>query len=792
MVTISAQSTRTSAAVIRYVMKDPVAISAINSPVVLFEQRLRQVRVQHGKDGVRAKVEVDERGRARRGVDGSAIVVTDSRGHTIYEARYLQAYCLVQSFGPDELDPDDPASWEQAQELGRALAQDRFSGHPVLIVTEVNGRSGCVHNHIVVGAIHVQTGLSLDSNVVTHARLALHHDRVLREHCFEQRRDMQAITAAAQTQINALRARAEADMPLGISATQRRRRLLAAENYVRLKGVAGTSSTQDREYRRRREFDRYLLREQDRAAALDIGVDPEPERFSEIELEARIRSALSDPRSQSWETLSDAAREYRVTIEQRGKDVSYGQMLIQPDGTVAEPSRAHLRRGGQPGSGKGLGDGFRLTDVEAAIQRNVAQHQAATTADLLLPAVAELRAQQQELDRRMSVRRAESSARLAELEAAIDTDVAALEGRIAHRREVLAAEHADVSRAQRTILDNPPTAYRGMSSELLADLADEKVIVRSAWIGPLRSIREANLEAMRDQHELSRDEAAYLDVLWRSLDCPTTADERGKPVVSVSVSVSPPVPVVTTHEQDSGPVVADSASASPALVGEPNVASAVSDQPLEQTPPSASGTDTAQDTNARAPISSVIRAVASARQHHRSKVRQIRATTDNMQSRLDGLAELEETWHGRLPSTLDQRRAFEQTANQIGIGDAVLARVQAHLDPQLHAVLTQRVEQARAHDASIERLKKLDRARPGLARAAQRDPSGSGPRRLRTNLSDARFEQGYQQRIRADRSAGIYDPRPRERMEYLKLKTAAAAAELQETEHQPQTDDEIQ
>ncbi|MFP3454435.1 hypothetical protein R0K30_22795, partial [Bacillus sp. SIMBA_154] len=82
------------------------------------------------------------------------------------------------------------------------------------------------------------------------------------------------------------------------------------------------------------------------------------ERFSEIVLESRIRETLNDPRVQSWDDAAEIGRENGVTIKRRGRDVSYGMMLAQSDGALAEPARAHTRRGGVKDSGKGLGDGY--------------------------------------------------------------------------------------------------------------------------------------------------------------------------------------------------------------------------------------------------------------------------------------------------------------------------------------------------------------------------------------------------------------------------------------------------
>lgn len=374
MATISSQSTRTAGAVSRYALKEPVAVSAVNASVPLFEHELAMIRTRHGKDGVRPKVLTDESGKTVRDQDGAPVNVKNSKGNTVYEAKFVQAYALVQSYGHDELDPDDPQSWARAQELGRALVEDRFPGHPALIATEVNGRSGCVHNHIIVGAVHPGTGKSIDTNVLTHSRLAIAHDRVLAEQGFSQREDMQAIVADAERRVARARAHAEAVMPQGLSESQRTRRLVVAENSVKLERNGAWSVAQERDAKRQREHERYLLNEQTRAAARELGFDPPKELFSEIVLESRITASLNDPRSRNWAELAEVGRFHGVAISRRGQDVRYGMLLEQPDGSLAEPARAHTRRGGLEGSGKGLGAGFRRSDVEGAVQRNADLH----------------------------------------------------------------------------------------------------------------------------------------------------------------------------------------------------------------------------------------------------------------------------------------------------------------------------------------------------------------------------------------------------------------------------------
>lgn len=382
MANITSQSTQTSGRAQNYAKKDAVAISAVNASVPMFEQRLQQIRAAHGKDGFVPKVVVGEDGKTLRDENGDRVIARDSKGRTIHEAKYVQAYSLVQSFAHEELAPEDPESWTRAQEYGRAVAEDRFPGHPVLVATEISGRSGCVHNHLIVGAVHPETGKSIDSNVVTHSRLSIEHDRVLAENGFEQRADMKQMTLEAAKKMEERRAEVIAAAGEDVTPSELKRRLLAAENSVKLESTSEVSAHQKRDAKRLREFDRYRLNEQDREACLDIGVAPPKEKFSEIELESRIKDTINDPRATSWEAVAEIGRQNHVTIDRRGKnDVTYGMMLAQPDGTIAEPSRAHRRRGGIEGSGKGLGRGFRRDDVEKAVGRNAALARAITPAE---------------------------------------------------------------------------------------------------------------------------------------------------------------------------------------------------------------------------------------------------------------------------------------------------------------------------------------------------------------------------------------------------------------------------
>lgn len=370
MATVTAQSTRRSGASANYAGKDAVAISAVNAPSnpLMFEKRLSEIRAAHGKDGVRPMHVLDEAGKKVRDENGEPELARDERGQIMYESEYVQAYPIVQSFGLDELDPDDPASWDEAQRRGRALAERIGDGRPALIATEVNGRTGCVHNHIIIGAVHPETGRSLRSDAVTHSRLSITHDKVLEELGVEQREDMRELTRQAEERMAEARQQVIDNAEKDLSPNQLRKRIEAAEKQVKLERTDDAPTPRQKQQDRlQREFERYQLNEQTRDAAADIGAPGPKERFSEIELKGRVRETLADQRATDWQRLDQVGRERGVTITKytkRSHDVSFGMMLADADGVIQEPANAHRRKGSR------LGEGYRVEDVEAVLERN--------------------------------------------------------------------------------------------------------------------------------------------------------------------------------------------------------------------------------------------------------------------------------------------------------------------------------------------------------------------------------------------------------------------------------------
>lgn len=230
--------------------------------------------------------------------------------------KFVEGYHVVQSFGRDELDPGDPKMWQRAHDLGRAVASERFPGRQTTVWTQRDGRTRCLHNHIVVNSIETATGRSMDSSLITHARLAEFHDRVLADHGFEQREDLQDALQDAQDR----RAKGE---PSGL-----RRR----------------SSRKQTELKQAHQ---YVAWEAESEIADELGVTRSPEPFSVDVLRYRISELLDDPDVTDWDSLVRlGAERHRLRIATRGKKgvVTYGLMREQADGSLAEPGDTDTRR----------------------------------------------------------------------------------------------------------------------------------------------------------------------------------------------------------------------------------------------------------------------------------------------------------------------------------------------------------------------------------------------------------------------------------------------------------------
>ena len=306
MAVILSSSTRSSRALIEYLTTEQpdqrgeryVMASGVGGLMVsTAEQQMRAVRQRWGKD------ETVQRQRP----DGS----------TVLQPQYLQAYHLIQSFDLDELDPDDPEAWLRAQRLARAFVEDQFPGRQALIVTQRDGRTGCLHNHIALNSIETSTGRSLNSSLVTHSRLVQEHDRVLHQEGLVQREDLQQAASDSRERYQ----RGESARVRGRGENQRR------EQY---------------------EYTRYMQWESRQNSLASAGIDAvaEPEPFSVAVLKHRIEQAMHDPSAVDWNTFVAAGAAQGVEIaphREKGQQITYGMYRQQPGGTVADPGPKQRR-----------------------------------------------------------------------------------------------------------------------------------------------------------------------------------------------------------------------------------------------------------------------------------------------------------------------------------------------------------------------------------------------------------------------------------------------------------------
>jgi hypothetical protein len=278
-----------------------VAASGINGCIPEFaEKQMRDNRKRWDKNGER---------------------IVEKNGRKAVEGVYVQAYHVIQSFARDgrgSLDPDSSEDWEIAHENGIALAR-KLAGKTRLatVHTQVDGKTGCVHNHIVIDSVDRQTGRSFDSSNVKHKLLAVTHDSVLAEAGFEQVNEL--TTGAEKVEKSELR---------GLAKHQQ--------------WEAGDKTTH--------------------------------EPFSVAVLKHRIQNALADTTFTSWDEFEDAAEMHGVDAQQRGESgrgISYAMLRNHSNGDdYLSVSRSDIRKAST------LGRDFLMGAVEAAIARNLATQQA--------------------------------------------------------------------------------------------------------------------------------------------------------------------------------------------------------------------------------------------------------------------------------------------------------------------------------------------------------------------------------------------------------------------------------
>ncbi|MHA3724169.1 relaxase/mobilization nuclease domain-containing protein [Leucobacter sp. HY1910] len=260
--------------------------------------------------------------RKKYGKNGSAKAASKG-GRSVATGEFVQAYHVLVSFGSDELDRNDPDAPRQAANIVRRLVGERFPGHMTVSFIQGDGdggefgEGGKLHVHIVVNAVAHLTGLSLDSNLVTHAYkdfqpdgsielagLAVELDRVLKKEDFKQH-------------------------PKNVAAMEEAKARVAAGGSPRLR------STVRREDSEGRKLAEYRLWEARRCEAEADGLPfDEQEPFSVAVLKQRIEEALADESVVDLDSFKEKLAELRVDFEQRPGARGFSYAMVDEDGVM--------------------------------------------------------------------------------------------------------------------------------------------------------------------------------------------------------------------------------------------------------------------------------------------------------------------------------------------------------------------------------------------------------------------------------------------------------------------------
>lgn len=137
MATTKLGNSKSCSKVINYAEKRAVVKSGVNCMPELAKTQMKAVRMAHGKD------------------------------------TGVQAHTIIQSFRPGEV------TAEQANDLGRQLAESIAQGHQVAIYTHDDTEH--IHNHIVINSVHMKTGKKYQSNASQIKLVKSENDRICKE-----------------------------------------------------------------------------------------------------------------------------------------------------------------------------------------------------------------------------------------------------------------------------------------------------------------------------------------------------------------------------------------------------------------------------------------------------------------------------------------------------------------------------------------------------------------------------------------------------------------------------------
>lgn len=94
----------------------------------------------------------------------------------------VEARRVIQSFSRKELNPDNPDDIIKAHEIGCATAEKLFPGHQCVVATQTDGKSGLVHNHLIVCNVDMFTMKGMTGSEYNLYHIRDVSDAIVQEH----------------------------------------------------------------------------------------------------------------------------------------------------------------------------------------------------------------------------------------------------------------------------------------------------------------------------------------------------------------------------------------------------------------------------------------------------------------------------------------------------------------------------------------------------------------------------------------------------------------------------------
>ena len=130
-----------------------------------------------------------------------------------------EGWRIIQSFAPEELNPDEPSDVAKAHEIGIRLAEEMWPGFEVAVFTQSDGKGHKLHNHLFVCNVNKETYKGCDHNQTFHPRIQEKSDEICSQffdiHETEKADEKVPRTVRAKREINAQRV-PEGEAPLYI------------------------------------------------------------------------------------------------------------------------------------------------------------------------------------------------------------------------------------------------------------------------------------------------------------------------------------------------------------------------------------------------------------------------------------------------------------------------------------------------------------------------------------------------------------------------------------------------